>query len=123
MESKTEAFKVEPIVQTVEKVVYVDKKDKAEDTDNSLWFALFMLAMIGIVYMFLSSEQIRRLKREHIRMRTKHQELEQKQHEALSSMGENIQIIAKETMIHTHELAEKVKETPFYTDVEKVPTR
>ncbi len=120
MESKTEAFKVEPIVQTVEKVVYVDKKDKAEDTDNSLWFALFMLAMIGIVYMFLSSEQIRRLKREHIRMRTKHQELEQKQHEALSSMGENIQIIAKETMIHTHELAEKVKETPFYTDVEKV---
>jgi CheY-like chemotaxis protein len=76
--------------------------------------------MIGIVYMFLSSEQIRRLKREHTRMRTKHQELEQKQHEALSSMGENIQIIAKETMIHTHELAEKVKETPFYSDVEKV---
>jgi hypothetical protein len=35
-------------------------------------------------------------------------------------MGENIQIIAKETMTHTHKLAEKVKETPFYADVEKV---
>jgi CheY-like chemotaxis protein/signal transduction histidine kinase len=120
MESKTEAFKVEPIVQTVEKIVYVDKTEKADNRDYGLWFALFALAMIGIVYMFLSSEQIRRLKREHQRMRIKHQELEQKQHEALSSMGENIQIIAKETMIHTHELAEKVKETPFYRDVEKV---
>ncbi|WP_309496719.1 response regulator [Sulfurovum sp.] len=117
MESKTETFKVEPIIQTVEKIVYVDKKEKV---DNSLWFALFALAMIGIVYMFLSSEQIRRLKREHQRMRSKHLELELKQHEALSSMGENIEIIAKETMIHTHQLAEKVKETPFYTDVEKV---
>ncbi len=120
LEKTREAFKVEPIVQTVEKIVYVDKKEKTDNTDYGLWFALFALAMIGIVYMFLSSEQIRRLKREHQRMRTKHQELEQKQHEALSSMGENIQIIAKETMIHTHELAEKVKETPFYRDVEKV---
>ena len=120
MESKTEAFKVEPIVQTVEKIVYVDKKEKTDNTDYGLWFALFALAIIGIVYMFLSSEQIRRLKSEHIRMRSKHQDLEQKQHEALSSMGENIQIIAKETMTHTHQLAEKVKETPFYTDVEKV---
>jgi len=120
LEKTRDAFKVEPIVQTVEKIVYVDKKEKADNTDYGLWFALFALAMIGIVYMFLSSEQIRRLKREHIRMKTKHQELEQKQHEALSSMGENIQIIAKETMIHTHELAEKVKETPFYRDVEKV---
>jgi len=120
MESKTGSFKAEPMIQTVEKIVYVDKKQKTEDADNSLWFALFSLAMIGIVYMFLSSEQIKRLKREHERMRIKHQELEQKQHEALSSMGENIQIIAKETMTHTHQLAEKVKETPYYTDVEKV---
>jgi len=120
MESKTGTFKVEPIVQTVEKVVYVDKNKKAVDSDNRLWFALFILAGIGIVYMFLSSEQIKRLKLEHQRMRSKHQELEQRQHEALSSMGENIQIIAKETMTHTHQLAEKVKETPFYTDVEKV---
>lgn len=120
LEGKTEAFEVEPIVETVEKVVYVDRKQKTADADNSLWFALFSLAIIGIVYMFLSSEQIKRLRREHQRMRTKHQELERKQHEALSSMGENIQIIAKETMTHTHQLAEKVKETPFYTDVEKV---
>jgi len=119
-ESKIEAFKVNPIVQTIEKIVYVDKEEKKEDSDYILWLALFALATIGIVYMFLSSEQIRRLKREHQRMRNKHQELEQKQHEALSSMGENIQIIAKETMIHTHKLAEKVKETPFYRDVEKV---
>lgn len=107
VKSKTE-------VHTIEKKVYVEKEDE------SLWVAVFALAFIGILFMFISSEQMKRLKLKHATMKSKHQNLEQKQHEALSSMGENIQIIAKETMTHTHQLAEKVKETPFYPDVEKV---
>jgi len=103
-----------PVVQIVEKKVYAEKEDEA------LWIAVFALAFIGIFFMFISSEQMKRMKLEHENMQNKHENLEEKQHEALSSMGENIQIIAKETMTHTHKLAEKVKETPLYEDVEKV---
>lgn len=103
-----------PVVRTIEKKIYVDKEDE------SLWIAVFALAFIGIFFMFISSEQMKRLKLEHENMKSKHQNLEQKQHEVLSSMGENIQTIAKETISHTQQLAEKVRETPFYPDVEKV---
>jgi CheY-like chemotaxis protein/signal transduction histidine kinase len=102
--------------------IYVDREVKVpvEKEDNTLWFALFALAFIGITFMFLSSEQIKRLKNEHEKIKSKHKKLEQKQHEVLSSMGENIHTIAKETMTHTSILAEKVKETPLYEDMEKV---
>ena len=113
-------LKSEPIIQTVEKKVYVDRVVRSTEGDNTLWTALFGLALIGILFMFLSSEQIKRMKKEQEKIRKKHSDLELKQNEALSSMGENIQIIAKETMNHTHQLAEKVKETPLYEDVVKV---
>ena len=102
--------------------VYVDRKVEVivEKEDNTLWFALFGLSFIGISFMFLSSEQIKRLKEEHEKIKSKHKRLEQKQHEVLSSMGENIHTIAKETMTHTSILAEKVKETPLYEEMEKV---
>jgi len=105
---------LKPVVQIVEKKVYAEKEDEA------LWIAVFALAFIGIFFMFISSEQMKRMKLKHVNMQNKHQNLEEKQHEALSSMGENIQIIAKETMNHTHKLAEKVKETTLYEDVKKV---
>jgi len=114
------ALKSTPIIQTVEKKVYVDRKIRDKSGDDALWTALFGLAFIGILFMFLSSEQMKRMKREQEKIRKKHMNLELKQNEALSSMGENIQIIAKETMNHTHQLAEKVKETPLYEDVVKV---
>ncbi len=118
-ENKLE-LKSQPIIQTVEKKVYVDREVIDKEADNTLWVALFGLAFIGIFFMFLSSEQMKRLKKEQEKIRKKHVHLELKQNEALSSMGENIQIIAKETMNHTHQLAEKVKETPLYEDVVKV---
>jgi len=109
-----------PTINTVEKKVYVDKEVIVEKVDETLWIALFGLAIIGILFMFLSSDQIKRLKAEHEKMKSKHKRLEQKQHEVLSSMGENIHTIAKETMSHTTKLAEKVKETPLYEDIEQV---
>ncbi len=102
------------------KKIYIDKKVFVEKEDETLWIALFGLAIIGILFMFLSSDQIKRLKSEHEKMKSKHKRLEQKQHEVLSSMGENIHTIAKETMSHTTKLAEKVKETPLYEDIEQV---
>ena len=120
LREKELVFKSEPIIQTIEKKVYVEKKVASMQGDDPLWIAMFSLAFVGIFFMFLSSEQMKRMKLEYEKIRLKHDNLELKQNEALSSMGENIQIIAKETMNHTHQLAEKVKETPLYEDVAKV---
>lgn len=114
LEEEEPVVVTKPVDRIVEKKVYVEKEDEA------LWIAVFALAFIGIFFMFISSEQMKRMKREYENIQNKHQNLEEKQHEALSSMGENIQIIAKEAMTHTHKLAEKVKETALYADVEKV---
>lgn len=92
-------------------------KDK---TDTTIWIALFGLAITGILYMFLSSEQIKRLKEEYQKIKEKHKKLEQKQHEVLSNMSENIHSLAKETIDRTSELAKRAKETPLYKDIEKV---
>ena len=111
---------LEPTTPPTVKKIYIDKKIIVEKEDETLWIALFGLAIIGILFMFLSSDQIKRLKSEHEKMKSKHKKLEQKQHEVLSSMGENIHTIAKETMSHTSKIAEKVKETPLYDDIEQV---
>lgn len=107
-------------VKIVEKKVYVDKKVVLEKEDNTLWIALFGLAIIGILYMFLSSDQIKRLKASQLRMKKKHKALEEKQHSVLSSMGENIHTIAKETMDQTSKLVEKAKETHLHDEIKKV---
>ena len=120
IEEKVEEHIAKPIVSTIAKKVYVDRKVIVEKEDDTLWIALFGLAIIGILFMFLSSDQIKRLKVEHEKIKSKHKRLEEKQHEVLSSMGENIHTIAKETMSHTSKIAEKVKETPLYEDMEKV---
>ncbi|MEA2047095.1 MAG: response regulator [Campylobacterota bacterium] len=109
-----------PVIRTVEKKVYVEKEGGGSNANHAVWIAMFSLAFLGIFFMFLSSEQMKRMRLEHEKIKLKHDELELKQNEALSSMGENIQIIAKETMNHTHHLAQKVKETPFYEDVARV---
>lgn len=120
LEEKKHVLKPESIIQTVEKKVYVDRVVSGPDENDPLWIAMFSLAFVGIFFMFLSSEQMKRVKLEQEKIKLKHDTLELKQNEALASMGENIQIIAKETMNHTHQLAEKVKETPLYDDVAKV---
>jgi CheY-like chemotaxis protein len=70
--------------------------------------------------MFLSSDQIQRLKEEQENIKLKHQKLEDRQHYVLSTMTENIQNITRETMDQTALIAEKTKDTPFYQDIKKV---
>jgi len=107
-----EVQKIEPMVITRE--VLVEREDK------TLWIALFGLAVIGILYMFLSSDQIRRIKDSQVRMKEKYKALEEKQHQVLSSMGENIHSIAKETISQTNRLVEKSKETALHDDIKQV---
>jgi len=112
-------IKPKPIIKTVEKKVYIDKEVPLEE-DDKLWIALFTMAIIGILFMFLSSNQIKKLNEEHKRTKRKHQDLEDKQHHVLANMGENIHSIAKETISHTNDLAEKVKEIPLQDEFNRV---
>ena len=97
-----------------------NKEDEVSKMDNALWVGLFGLAFVGILFMFLSSDQIKRLKREHEKIKERHEKLEERQHYVLSTMGENIQNITKETMDHTALIAEKVKDTPLHKEISKV---
>ncbi|MDQ7086114.1 MAG: hypothetical protein Q9M36_14900 [Sulfurovum sp.] len=111
----------EPKKSTKIKVASVIEATSTEEkTDNSVWVALFTLAIVGILFMFLSSNQIKRLKLEHSKIKSRHQQLEARQHEVLSSMGENIHNIAKESINHTSIIAEKVKNTPLHKVMTKV---
>jgi len=109
-----------PSIKEVEKRIFIDREVNIESKDNSLWIAIFGLATIGILFMFLSSENMKRLKQEHEDIKEKHKKLEEKQHEVLSNMGENIHTIAKDTMDRTHILADKVKDVDIYNDMQDV---
>jgi len=91
--------------------------ETAEDT--TIWIALFGLAIIGILYMFLSSDQLRRIQQEHKAIQERQRSLEVKQHAVLAQMGENIHSIAQETVSHAHTLAKK-SDGELDKDVQKV---
>ena len=107
-------------VKRVQENIYIPREVIVEKEDDTLWTAIFGLAIIGVLAMYLSSAQLKRIKEEHDKIQKKHHHLEQKQHQVLESMGENIHTMAKETMSRTSLLAEKVKETDFHEEMEKV---
>jgi len=120
-----EVSSVSPMVKTEgsvreQKVIYRDREVIVEKEDITLWIAIFGLAIIGILYMFLSSDTLKRLKSEYDEIKEKHKKLEEKQQEVLNKIGDSIHTIAKETMSQTQELVEKVKDTELYSDMVKV---
>lgn len=78
----------------------------AMDTDDQLtmWIALFALAFVGIVALFLSSQQLLKIKKEHAKMMKTQEETEHRQSELLMEMSKNIQNITKETLGDTSKL-------------------
>ncbi len=94
-------------------------KDTKTNNTN-IWTALFGLAIIGILYMFLSSDQLRRIKREHAEIEARQKKLEAKQHEVLAHMGENIHALAKKTATRTQTLARGAHGTPHEADLQQM---
>ena len=94
----------------------------SDDTgeEETIWIALFGLALIGVLYMFLSSDQLRRIKREHAQIEARQKALEIKQHTVLAQMGENIHTLAQETVTRTRSLAEKAQDSHLGADVQQV---
>jgi len=120
-------YSSEPTVKTVIKKVIVEKvkirvveREPEIEADQSLWIAIFGLATIGILFMYLSSDKIKRLSERHKKIQEKHKNLEDKQNEILLKMGENIHSIAEKTAQKTSHLAEKAKETILSSDIENM---
>ncbi|MCF6244292.1 MAG: response regulator [Sulfurovum sp.] len=89
---------LKPSIEQVGEVRYRKKEDR------SLWLALFSLATIGIFGLFLSSREVKKLKKQHNKLENKQKEIEKKQSLLLEKMGEKIQDaalknVAKETKL------------------------
>ena len=92
----------------VPKTKYVEKKVYIEKEDPTLWTALFGLAIIGILALFLSSDQIKHIKKRHAKMQEKQEKTEKRQNFILSKMGEKIQ----DAVIENLKNETKILETP-----------
>ena len=94
--------------------------ENEESVDNSIWIALFGLAVIGILYMFLSSDQLRRIRKEHKEIVKRQKDLEVKQHRVLVQMGENIHNLASETARRTQSLVAQSSNDALSHDMKKI---
>jgi len=68
-----------------------------EGEDFTTWLALFGLGIISIFALFLSSEKIRAFKKRYKEKEKVEQKIKESQDEVLSKIGENINVIAKDT--------------------------
>ena len=78
-------------VKTIKTPVYIEKTVYIEKEDQTLWIALFGLGIIGIFALFLSSDQIRQMRKKYIQMQKRQDEIEEKQSYLVEKMGEQIQ--------------------------------
>lgn len=86
------------------KIKYIEKKVFVEKEDQTLWTALFGLAIIGILSLFLSSDQLKNLGLKHKRIQARQEEIEEKQSLLLEKMGEKIQTVALKSVSDENQL-------------------
>jgi len=85
-----------------------------------LWIALFALAVVGILALFVSSMKMQRLEEHHERIRKKHEEIEQRFNELFHHMGENIYRLSKNLVHSTRSLSQEVKDQHVGAKLRKV---
>ncbi len=79
------------------------------EDDITFWIALFGLAIIGILALYLSSHNIQRLKEEHNKIKKKHAEIEQQQHKMFTDLGESIYNMSKDVVECTQDVISEVE--------------
>jgi len=91
--------------------------------DQTIWIALFGLALIGIFALFLSSDQIKSINKKHDAMVKVQAEIQQKQQMILEFMGEKIETSTKGIVLHKQILKqnsfEDMTPTFFYDEMER----
>lgn len=79
----------------------------------SLIIALFLLATIGIVALYISSVQIKNLKKQHILMQNNQDDIVKRHDKLLADMSQHIKSMAKETIFNTRELAKQTNQSNY----------
>ena len=74
-----------------------------------VWVALFLLALIGVIILFLSSQQMMTIRKLHKEMFDKQRDMEQSQSVFLTNMGENIYEMVEKKF---SEVSGKIEEMP-----------
>jgi len=82
----------------VSTVYAVDIPESAEIGNFWIWIALFALAFVGIVILFISSKQMMKIQKLHKDMFHKQQDIERNQARFLTDMSENIHGMAQEVL-------------------------
>ncbi len=96
-----------PQTVIIKKIVPVEVQQEAPpqaEADMSIWIALFGLAVIALFALYLSSEEIKLIKKEHEKMQAKQDEIIEIQNRILTNMSENIHSIAEQAAKETKDL-------------------
>ena len=106
------------VPRAVEKIVYVEKEDEI------LWRALFGLALIGVIALFLSSDQLKNLKQRFLEIQKRQDEIETKQTIFIEKMGEQIQEVALKSVKEEKLLLDtnlvQINQDTFKTQIENL---
>ena len=106
------------VPRVVEKTVYVEKEDEI------LWRALFGLALIGVIALFLSSDQLKNLKQRFLEIQKRQDEIETKQTIFIEKMGEQIQEVALKSVKEEKLLLDtnlvQINQDTFKTQIENL---
>ncbi|PHS37714.1 MAG: hypothetical protein COB07_10195 [Sulfurovum sp.] len=86
---------------------YVQASDIAEVETFWIWIALFVLALIGIGILYVSSHQAHNVQKLHQEMFDKQLEMEKNQNLLLTNMSENIHHIAKQALSQGHKSSDQ----------------
>ncbi len=102
--------------------IYAVDVPESEDVGNYwIWIALFALAFVGIVILFISSKQMIKIQKMHKDMFHKQLDLEQKQARFLADMSENIHGMTQEVLKNSHKDTKKTDLKPGKTsDASKI---
>lgn len=75
--------------------------------DVTLWIAIFTLAVIGILALFVSSQQIRKIRERHEKILRRHEAIEKRMSELFNRLGEDIYQMGQKAVDYTSQLIKK----------------
>jgi len=114
------ALSISSPVKNTSSSVPVSSGDENIDDSFRLWIALFALAVVGILALFVSSLKMQRLERHHEQIRRRHEEIERRFNELFHHMGENIYRLSKNLVHSTRSLSREVTDQQVGAKLRKV---
>ncbi len=114
-------FKIFFSLSVVTAALYADEASRKFVSDTMMvWVALFALAFVGIIILFVSSLQMNKVKKLHAEMLRDKKAFEEYQNTFLSDMGEDIHGLAQETRKERERAIEVVQQKPLEEQLNKV---